>query len=46
MNEPRWYRKSDGHVFGWEIYSWKSFYINIAIGTFEFQINNWPKESK
>lgn len=41
--KPRYFRPMRNHVFGWEIYSWKHFFINIAVKTFEIQINKYPQ---
>jgi hypothetical protein len=41
VHEPRWFRSSKGHIFSWEIYDWREFFLTFSPGNFEFQINKW-----
>ena len=45
-NHPRWIRDFKDHAIGWEIYSLHHWFINIAVGMFEIQLNKWPKTTR
>lgn len=41
MYVPKFHRPFKGNRIGWEIYSRRCWFINIAIGSFEIQFNKW-----
>ncbi len=41
VRKPKYFRTTEDHIFGWEIYRWNMFFFTFSIGNFEIQINAW-----
>lgn len=41
LSTPKFFRTAQGNRIGWEIYSWRSFFITLSLGSVEIQVNRW-----
>jgi len=42
---PDWFHSYSNNYVGWEIFSWRQFFITIGAGNLEIQVNKYAKRN-